>query len=305
MAPDTSFGGLVKERRVALGMSQAGLADLVGRSASAVRSWERGSSTPTDESVVRSLAAVLGIDEATLRATVGLPAEVALDDADEIGGAGLAAFAMSNAEAPPAADRSDEKLDGTDEEVPAGTEISWDDVAASVRPVPEPAAPAGDAEVDLKIAGDGEDGDLRTEPTSVVAAPLVPEDDLVSEAEEVVPAAEDDGPDDGQPDREPVSVAPMGRRRTAEPLKPAAPVAAAGSAAASASSRTAMMPARQPSIPPSANSYLDDRDQMMTYWIRAGLTVALTLFLLVVLFWALGKLGDSIGQVWDLFKAGA
>jgi hypothetical protein len=44
---------------------------------------------------------------------------------------------------------------------------------------------------------------------------------------------------------------------------------------------------------------------MMTYWIRAGLTIALALFLLVVLFWALGKLGDSIGQIWDLFKASA
>jgi len=304
MAPDTSFGGLVKQRRMALGMSQAALADLVGRSASAVRSWERGSSTPTDERVVRSLAAVLGVHEGTLRTTVGMPAERATDDVEEIGGVGLAAFTDSDAEASPAADRSDE-TEGTDEEVPVGTEISWDDVAASVRPVPEPAAPAGEAEVDLKAAGDGEDGDLGTEPKAVVAAPAVREDGLAAEPEEVVPAAGDDGPDDGQPDREPVSVAPMGRRRTAEPLKPAAPVAAAGSAAASASSRTAMMPARQPSIPPSANSYLDDRDQMMTYWIRAGLTVALTLFLLVVLFWALGKLGDSIGQVWDLFKAGA
>ena len=76
MSPDTSFAALVKSRRVTLGLSQTALADLVGRSSSAVRSWERGSSAPTDESVVQTLAAVLGLDEAILRTSVGLHAEV-------------------------------------------------------------------------------------------------------------------------------------------------------------------------------------------------------------------------------------
>ena len=33
--------------------------------------------------------------------------------------------------------------------------------------------------------------------------------------------------------------------------------------------------------------------------------VAMAAFLLIVLFWALGRLGESIGEVWDIFKAGS
>jgi hypothetical protein len=95
----------------------------------------------------------------------------------------------------------------------------------------------------------------------------------------------------------------------AEP-DPIAPVAAgtvrgepAVPAQTTASSPTAVMLVEEPVAPPVANAYIDDPDQMMTYWIRAALTVAVTMFLVIVLFWALGNLGDSIGEVWDLFKA--
>ncbi len=64
------------------------------------------------------------------------------------------------------------------------------------------------------------------------------------------------------------------------------------------------MPTTEPPQP-GAPSYLDDPDQMITYWIRTALTVAFAMFLLVVLFWALGKLGDSVGELWELIKAGA
>ena len=45
-------------------MSHSRVGDLIGRSPSTVKAWERGRSLPTDANVVSSLAAVLGIDRA-------------------------------------------------------------------------------------------------------------------------------------------------------------------------------------------------------------------------------------------------
>lgn len=58
-------------------MSQSRLGELVGRSASTVRSWEKDNSTPTDPEVLDALVAVLGVDQRTLydKAGVEVPAE--------------------------------------------------------------------------------------------------------------------------------------------------------------------------------------------------------------------------------------
>ena len=56
---DQSFARLIKRRRDALGFSQARLGELVGRSASTIRNWERGNSTPSERSDAVALAAVL------------------------------------------------------------------------------------------------------------------------------------------------------------------------------------------------------------------------------------------------------
>lgn len=47
-------------------MSQAKLGELVGRSPSTIRSWERDKSSPTDASVLHALSAILGVDERSL-----------------------------------------------------------------------------------------------------------------------------------------------------------------------------------------------------------------------------------------------
>jgi transcriptional regulator with XRE-family HTH domain len=64
--PERSFGRTVRYRRTKLGMSQTRLAELVGRSTSTIRSWERDKSRPNDHQVLATLAAVLGIDERIL-----------------------------------------------------------------------------------------------------------------------------------------------------------------------------------------------------------------------------------------------
>lgn len=77
MPPEMSFGRSVRYRRTKLGLSQSRLGELVGRSAAAVRSWERDSSLPSDSSVLEALSAVLGIEREVLFAKAGMNAPVA------------------------------------------------------------------------------------------------------------------------------------------------------------------------------------------------------------------------------------
>ena len=49
-----------------MGLSQSKLGELVGRSPSTIRSWERDDSTPNDPDVLMALAAVLGVDQRIL-----------------------------------------------------------------------------------------------------------------------------------------------------------------------------------------------------------------------------------------------
>jgi transcriptional regulator with XRE-family HTH domain len=69
--PETTFGKTIKSRRTRLGLSQAKLGELVGRSPSTIRSWEKDSTSPADQEVLTALAAVLGIDEALLYEKAG------------------------------------------------------------------------------------------------------------------------------------------------------------------------------------------------------------------------------------------
>ncbi len=250
MSPDISFAELIKRRRITLGMNQASLAELVGRSASAIRSWERGAATPTDENVIRSLAAVLGVEETTLRDAVGLPPDIPFEAPDEVGGDSLAAFA-----------EEDGRLDqlSASEEAPADLLLSDDDEPGHpiISSVEEPEA-GGHVEVEA-MTTEEEPGDGASEPPdSPVASP--------------------------------------GRVALVEAVRPAA---------AALTPPTVTLPVDVKPVQSAERSYLDDPDQMMTYWIRAALTVAFAVFLVIVLFWALGRLGDSIGEVWEIFKAGA
>lgn len=78
LMPERSFGRTVRYRRTQLGLSQAKLAELVGRSTPTIRSWERDKSRPNDPQVLSALAAILGVDERQLFEKVDLerPASV-------------------------------------------------------------------------------------------------------------------------------------------------------------------------------------------------------------------------------------
>jgi transcriptional regulator with XRE-family HTH domain len=85
------FGQLIKEQRIEMGLTQQRLADLVGRSPSTVRSWERDRATPNDETVIDSLSAILGLDKAILFGLAGVGFEDSSpepEDGSEITAAG-------------------------------------------------------------------------------------------------------------------------------------------------------------------------------------------------------------------------
>lgn len=266
MSPDTSFAGLVKGRRVALGMTQANLANLVGRSASAIRSWERGSSTPSDERVLRSIAAVLGIEEGSLRTAVGLAPGRADGDLDEVGEEALAFFVEDGESSTP---------DGISEPT-----------APSEQGASNQESPVQVAEISDEEMSEDNSGPTGEEPPT---GPLLGQLDRLS-----VPDDQGSGE---------LSVAESGGgRREAGPAFVPPPV---GGLSPSTTSPTTMIPVGETQVQPVEPAYLDDPDQMRTYWVRAALTVAFTIFLLIVLLWAFGRLGDSIGEVWEVFKTGA
>ncbi len=67
--PET-FSEFLRSRREALGITIARFAELVGRSPSTVRGWERGRSRPGDPATVAAISAVLDLDEDTLMALI-------------------------------------------------------------------------------------------------------------------------------------------------------------------------------------------------------------------------------------------
>lgn len=67
-----SFGQLVKDHRIQMGLTQQQLADLVGRSPSTIRSWERDRATPNDRVVLESVAFALGLDGSLLAGLAGV-----------------------------------------------------------------------------------------------------------------------------------------------------------------------------------------------------------------------------------------
>jgi transcriptional regulator with XRE-family HTH domain len=77
--PERTFGRTVRFRRTKLGLSQTKLAELVGRSVTTIRSWERDKSVPTDPKALAALAAILGVDERSLFEKAGQAVPAAED----------------------------------------------------------------------------------------------------------------------------------------------------------------------------------------------------------------------------------
>jgi transcriptional regulator with XRE-family HTH domain len=68
---EPAFGELIRRGREKVGVSQARLAELIGKSPSTLRSWEHDRSRPSDPGAVKALAAVLDLEETELMAAAG------------------------------------------------------------------------------------------------------------------------------------------------------------------------------------------------------------------------------------------
>lgn len=68
-----SLGELIRQQRAALGLTQARLAELVGKSPSTVRGWERDRSRPSNDASLSALAAVLGLSEEQVQRALWAP----------------------------------------------------------------------------------------------------------------------------------------------------------------------------------------------------------------------------------------
>jgi transcriptional regulator with XRE-family HTH domain len=137
--PERSFGQTIRYRRTKLGLSQTKLGELVGRSASTIRAWERDKTAPNDTSVVVTLSAVLGITERVLFDKLGMtpPESETNATVEEV----LAELAPEPEEAeetaisPPAEDR--EPVEPT----PASEPLPPSDSAVEPTPAAEPPPP--------------------------------------------------------------------------------------------------------------------------------------------------------------------
>ncbi len=156
--PERSFGRTIRYRRTKLGLSQAKLGDLVGRSASTIRSWERDQAAPNDPSVLTILAAVLGLEERILydKAGVAMPVRETSPTVEE-------AFASLAPESVVAEEPSTAEPVPTEE--PALEEEPEPQVEPDTEPEePEPVEPALDAESQESVPPFEEEDTSSTSP---------------------------------------------------------------------------------------------------------------------------------------------
>lgn len=294
---DHSFARLIKRRRDALGFSQARLGELVGRSASTIRNWERGNSTPSERSDAVALAAVLGLDEREVLEGAGF--DVAEAGAHQTLEQGYASLAPERHSAPEVAAGERSVGEASVVEESSDTSASFVDedfVETNDRSVPAPeqdrVEESGDVDAGVsREAAEDESGE--TQP-----------DRLDAPGEQEEPADADVIPPWPQPES---GRAQADDRLVAVPRSvgtPADRVATPPPTESSPASRRlarAAPPTVLEATPSGEPSYLEDPGERQQYRIRAVVTAALVIGLVIVLLWAFGRATDAFSSLWDDF----
>ncbi len=301
-----TFGDLIRERRSQLGLTQARVAELVGRSPSTVRSWERGRTIPGDHETLAAIAAVLGISDAELDSLfddvgAGGPSEappppptgpVAAPPAEpaprgaappqeaaavEVALPGMEPRSEPTEAAPPAAGPPQ-----PEEAAPVVIELAGDELATTEAPpeaperVPEAAAPPV-----LELVRE------QLGPVETPAAP--PMEEVPTEV--VAPLAEDEVPPPAEPTAPPAPLSPGGPGAAPPPPGPALP-------------GETPWPETAPRAWEAPRSYFQDPVEQSTYRIRLVLTATAGVLLLIVFVWALGELGEALSGVLQQLRRG-
>jgi len=297
MASQLSLGDLIQRQRAALGLTQARLAELVGRSPSTVRSWERDRGVPGDKAALTALMAVLGLTDEEVENAIGDQEGAA----DESVGPGLIPLIDAPFDEPtrsPLPPKRTELFPRREPAVhdsrpipadlPFGEEAS---APAAAELIEEPESPLD--RVDSPIVADpvaGEDvGDF---PEAVSQQQPEPSVDRVDS-----PIVAD--PEVGVGVSEPPASARLQIPAPAErrgPVTVPAPVVSTEQTAVTAPTDSGTSAVSLRSRPA---SYLDDPDELRTYRTRMILTAILLVLMFIVLTWAFGEARDAFGLIFD------
>ncbi|CAN5842764.1 hypothetical protein BH23ACT5_BH23ACT5_23760 [soil metagenome] len=316
---DHTFGSTVRKRRDVLGLSQTRLAELVGRSASTVRNWERGRGTPSAPHDVVALAAILGLDESFLLQQAGFePTEVETSPTMQ---QALASLVDDAGLSYPGADEVSHETAPEPETSPMlGPDRA--EVTDSIQPIAvigtayehegEVGAgdgPAATTEVGSDADGQAVEGEVPGKPTD--PGPPGPQ-----EAGQIAPArrpwaVEPVGHSDVQPQLE-----EGGEKGEKEPtvsirelfdagVPPSDDWSASDSAMPRAERRRRAGRAAPPTVLESAPvgepSYLEDPAERQRYRVRAVVTAAIVVFLAILFLWAFDRTTDALGDMWQQF----
>lgn len=267
--PDRSFGRTVRYRRTKLGLSQAQLGDLVGRSPSTIRSWERDKSAPNEVAVLHALAAVLGVDERSLFEKAGQepPPDIETSPTVEEALATLRPETHLRDEPPPS-EQSGGDVETTEEEG-AGTD---DEAVSSVQ-----------TQIEVELSQLGE-----------------PEPDMHGSVESMIHPVEETRTDEQNTSRrllEPVDA----RYDEPERIEPVAVRAMTRSQEPGYVAPPDPFLITTPTPPLVEPSYMEDQGQRQIYRVRTLATLVAVVALAIALVWALGEGLDSLGSWWDAF----
>lgn len=306
-----TFGDLIRERRSQLGLTQARVAELVGRSPSTVRSWERGRTIPGDHETLAAVAAVLGISDAELDplfddVAAGTPAEEPPPPPAGPVAAPPAEAAPRAAAPPPAAPAVEVALPGMEQ---PSEPIEAPPPPAAAAPEPEVGAP-----VVIELAGD-ELAAAEAPPGAAEQMPEVSGPPALELVQEQLGPVETPAAPPTEMEEVPPEVAPPPAEQEvpqrAEPTPPPAPLLPGGLGTAPSASPPGLAVQGEtpwPETPRGAweapRSYFEDPVEQSTYRIRLALTAAAGVLLLIVFVWALGELGEALSGVLQQLRRG-
>ena len=267
-----SFGDLVRRGREEAGLSQSRLAVLIGKSPTTVRAWEHGRTNPADPEAVAALAAVLGLDETELLGHAGFdapPARTRLSAREELTSLAKERTEMIALAPAPEAPTQKEVTDPPDSD--------WVHIPLVVEPERKSAEVVIDpAEVKIEI-----ETEHAMEPSSPIPTAVTESKPKITMPKITMPK---------------ITMPKITVPKITVPKI---------SAPKTTLSKPRIVIAQQPTptAVPTPNgfvtgrSYLEDEEERDFYRRRGLITAIVLVFLVIVIWWALGRAGGALGDL--------